>query len=41
VTPRRCSILIEAWPLMPQLGLKSEPYSGNWEPGEGAGWLLP
>jgi hypothetical protein len=24
------SILIEAWPLMPQLGLKSEPYSGNW-----------
>ena len=24
------SILIEAWPLMPQLGLKSEPYSGSW-----------
>jgi hypothetical protein len=24
------SILIEAWPLMQQLGLKSEPYSGSW-----------
>ncbi len=24
------SILIETWPLMPQLDLKSEPYSGNW-----------
>lgn len=24
------SILIETWPLMPELSLKSEAYSGNW-----------